>query len=253
MTASDAGYLERLRNFWFPDCWVSLAWLGLAVPAFYFLQTTIHEGSHAFTNLAATGDFPKVAPFPHATTDGRFLNGVTLRAEGFIATPQFLDLVLVVLLTLIFLFWPIRNRFVKFGLRLFFLAVCIDLLYNTARELGGGHNQFADWSRFQDDYGIGDGWMILLTWFIWLVVFSHFIWVYFSAWHRHRGERTGFWDYRWVTLAFGLLSLCAVLASIFVSDPEIVKGHIYFIGPFIVQILFLIWYGTYFVWTFSRE
>jgi hypothetical protein len=125
-------------------------------------------------------------------------------------------------------------------------------LYNTARELVGGHNPFADWSRFQDRSSIPDGWMLALTWLVWLVVGSYFYWVYVSAWQRHRPAATGFWDYRWVASAFGLLSLTAVVVSIAVNDPAIVKSHMAFIVPTIVQTLALIGYGTYVVRSFAR-
>lgn len=252
MSNGNRGYFRRLRDFWFPD-WASLAWFALGLPALYFFQTAVHEGSHAFTALASTGSFPKVAPFPHLTPDGRFLNGVTFAAGGFIATPQFVDLALVIVLALVGLFWPIRNPYVRHVLRLWFLGVCVDLCYNTARELVGGHNPYADWSRFQDDLGIADGWMIVITVLIWLVVFSHFGWVYVSAWHRHRPEQTGFWEYRWVALILGLVSLCAVVVSLSVWDPKIVKGRVAFVLPLIVQFLATIWHGVYFCLSFRHS
>ena len=245
-------YFHRLRTFWFPD-WASFGWLLLTLPVLYFFQTTIHEGSHALTAFLGSGVWPKLAPFPHATPDGRFLNGVTFDAGGFIATPQFVDLGWIIVLALIMIFWPIRSFFIRFLLRLWFLGVCVDLMYNTARELVGGHNPFADWSRFQDSYGIPDAGMIVLTWLIWLVVLSHFVWVYFSAWHRDEPEPHCFWDYRWVAFIFGLLSLTAVVVSIFVGDPQIVKGHAAFILPFIIQTLALVWYWAYFGWSFRRD
>ena len=57
-------YFTRLRNFWFPDL-NALWWLLLALPALYFFQTVVHEGTHGLTALVKTGTFPIVAPFPH--------------------------------------------------------------------------------------------------------------------------------------------------------------------------------------------
>ena len=69
-------YFRRLGNFWFPD-WMSFVWLLFALPALYFFQTTIHEGSHAMAAFFVTGNFPKVAPFPHTqeSSVGAFLYG----------------------------------------------------------------------------------------------------------------------------------------------------------------------------------
>jgi len=49
----------------------------------------------------------------------------------------------------------------------------------------------------------------------------------------------------------GILSLIAVLLSIFVNDPAIVKDSAEFIVPFVVQILVLCWYWIYFGLTFK--
>ena len=252
MNRADRSYFRRLWDFWLSSGYEA-AWLAMGLPALYFLQTLLHEGAHAVTALADGGS-PKLAPFPHLTLDNRFLNGVTMRASGFIATPQFLDLGLIVLLTLVYLFWPIRNRFVKLLLRLWFLGVSVDLLYNTARELVGGHNPYADWSRFQDTLGIPDAGMIALTWAIWVFVFSHFVWLYFSAWHRDppEPETAGFWDYRWVAVVYGVLSLAAVVISLAVNDPEIVKLSFAFIGPLLLQVASVVWCSIYIAQTARR-
>jgi hypothetical protein len=70
-------YFSRLRKFWFPNL-NALWWLLLAFPGLYTFQTTIHEGTHGVVAWMNNGDFPKVAPFPHLTPDGNFLNGVTI-------------------------------------------------------------------------------------------------------------------------------------------------------------------------------
>jgi hypothetical protein len=267
-------YFTRLRNFWFPD-WRALGWLLLALPALYFFQTTIHEGSHAIAACVVSGSCPKLAPFPHQTSSGNFLNGVTLgdsstsvsviertacnnptpvrrtRMAGFPATPQFVDLVLIVVFTLIFIFTKFTNPFVRFPLRIWYLGACIDFMYNTIRGLIAGCNISADWSKFMVWSDINPALFALMTWIFWLVILSHFAWVYWSGWGRETVPTTGFWDYRWISLILGCLSLIAVLLSIFVSDPAIDKSSAAFIVLFVIQIGALFWYWIYFGLTFK--
>jgi hypothetical protein len=270
-------YLDRLRNFWFPDL-MAFAWLLLALPALYFFQTTIHEGSHATAALFVTGHFPKLAPFPHQNPAGNFLNGVTIpladgstsvtvserticnnpapqrvtRLGGFIGTPQFVDLALILILSLIFFFTTFTTPWLRFLLRIWYLAACLDFCYNTIRSLIAGCNPTADWSRFMLGSDINPGLFAFMTWILWLVfILSHFVWVYWSGWGRATVPSTGFWDYRWIAFALGILSLIAVLLSIFVSDARIDKSSAGFIVLFIVQIGALIWYWIYFGLTFK--
>jgi hypothetical protein len=240
VTVPAAGYVQRLRTFWFPDrAGVALFLRGL--PALYFAQTTVHEGAHALMTWFSTGRFPKIAPFPHVTPDGRFLNGVTMAASGLIAAPQVLDLALIIGLSLAALWWPLRDRAARFLLRFWLLGASVDLLYNTVRELAGGHNRFADWSRFQDRFAIPDGWMMALTWLIWLIVLSHLVWVYFSAWGRLPPESGRYQGAIWILC---LLSLAATVTSLAVSDPRIVKAHVGFVAPLAAQVLSLAWNGA---------
>ena len=241
-------YFRRLRYFWFRD-WAALAWLLLGLPALYFWQTVVHEGSHAVTAWVGDGRWPKLAPFPHLTADGRFLNGVTFSAGGFIATPQFVDLALIVLFALVFLFWPLRSALARYVLRWWYLGACVDLLYNTSRELIGGHNRFADWSRFQDRFSIPDAAMIALTVAIWLLVWSHFAWVHVAAWSRVPVRETARPAERWIALFLGLLSLAAVIVSLAVRDNRIVKSSAAFIVPLAVQAAALAWHAGYVIWT----
>ena len=269
-------YGRRLRNFWFPD-WMALVWLLLALPALYFFQTTIHEGTHAMTALFASGSFPKLAPFPHRTSSGRFLNGVTLpdpstqvtvterticdspartlntRLAGFIAMPQFLDLILIAIFTLIFIFAPVSNAFVRFALRAWYLGACIDFMYNTARGLIGGCNKFADWSKFMLRSDIDVPLFAFLTWVLWLLVLCHFVWIYWSRWGREAVAKTGFWDYRWIVFILGILSLIAVIVSIAVNDNAIDKNSAEFIVLFVLQVIALCWYWLYFGLTFKYK
>ncbi len=268
-------YFTRLRNFWFPD-WKALWWLLFALPALYFFQTTIHEGSHALAACFVSGSCPKLAPFPHESSPGgNFLNGVTLgdastsvrvveriscdsstavprsRMAGFPAVPQFVDLVLIVVFTLIFAFTTFTNPFVRFVLRAWYLGACIDFMYNTIRGLIAGCNINADWSKFMVWSDINPALFALMTWLFWLVILSHFVWVYWSGWGRAIVPATGFWDYRWIVFVLGILSLIAVLLSIFISDPAINKNSAAFIVLFAVQIGALCWYWIYFGLTFK--
>ncbi len=266
-------YFTRLRRFWFPDLSAFL-WLLLALPALYFFQTTVHEGTHGLTAFFSNGDFPKVAPFPHLTSAGNFLNGVTIpnvsitvtertdcndtvpsrpnrRLAGFIAMPQFVDLILVVAFTLIFLFWNIRNQFVAFLLRTWYLGACIDFMFNTARALFWICNDLQDWSRFMIRSDINQSVFGVMTWLFWLLILCHFVWVYWSKWGTEELDATNFWDFRWIAFILGTLSLFAVLLSLIVSDNNIDKGSAAFIVPFIVQILALCWYWIYFGLTFK--
>lgn len=269
-------YFKRLGNFWFPDV-MALAWLLLALPALYFFLTTIHEGTHAMTTLVASGSFPKVAPFPHRTADGRFLNGVTLRDKdaevtvrertscdssaktdnkrnaGFIAMPQFVDLILIVIFTFIFIFTTVSSPLLRLALRAWYLGACIDFMYNTARGLIGGCNQFADWSRFMLRSDIAVPLFVLLTWILWLVVLGHFVWVYWSRWGREAVAKTDFWDYRWIAFILGILSLIAVIVSLAVRAPSIDKDSAEFVVPFVFQIIALCWYWIYFGLTFKYK
>jgi hypothetical protein len=245
-------YWRRWRGFWFPDGWTSLWWLLLALPPLYFFQTLVHEGSHALGTLFATGEFPKLAPFPHYNESfGSFLNGVAFTGgRGFVAIPQFLDLVLVIALSLVFVFWPIRNRFARYVLRTWYIGVSIDLLYNTVKGLWGGPSASSDWGKFQAE--TSTGLVVFVTWVMWLVVWSCLLWVYFSAWHRNWPARAGFWSYRWEAVLLGLLSLAAIVFSLAVNDPTIVKGHVFFILPLAVQIAGLGWYVTSVGMSFTR-
>jgi hypothetical protein len=264
-------YLRRLKNFWFPDL-NAFWWLLFALPALYFFQTTIHEGTHATAAFFVTGSFPKLAPFPHKNSpSGNFLNGVTLgdasttvtvvertscdsparsahrRLAGFPAAPQFVDLGLIVLFTLIFIFTTFTNPFIRFALRIWYVGACIDFMYNTARGLIAGCDIATDWSKFMVWSDINPALFALMTWTFWLViVWSHWLWVYWSGWGRETVPATGFWDYRWIAFILGCLSLIAILWSIFLSDPAIVKDSAEFIVPLIGQILAFCWYWIYF-------
>jgi hypothetical protein len=90
---------------------------------------------------------------------------------------------------------------------------------------------------------------------MWLVVWSHLVWAVFSAWRRVevRLATAGFWDYRWVALFYGALSLVAVIVSLAVNDPRIVKGHVAFIAPLVpLWVPSLVWHAVSVVLTIRR-
>jgi hypothetical protein len=256
-------YFKRLGNFWFPKL-IFLLWLVFGAMGLYFFQTFIHEGTHAVSAAFSSGHMPTLAPFPHQRPNGDFLNGVTLgdpsttvtntirtscdspaktptpEIAGFIGMPQVIDLVIISLLFLIFFFVPISNSTARFLLVLWYLGATFDFCYNTIRSLIGGCNPGADWSRVMLEADISNGLFAVLTWTLWIVfVLSHFAWVYFSQWGQTEVEEVEFWDYRWVGLVFGALSLICVIWSLAVSDPSIDKGSV-FIAFFILHIVFMI-------------
>jgi len=273
-------YGTRMKSFWFPDC-NALWWLLLALPAVYFFQTAIHEGTHGLTAYLKRGTWPIVAPFPHVRTGAGPLNGNTLpledknkstsekpvpiertkcdsatkesnpRLAGWIGMPQFVDLLLVVCLSLITYFANIRSPLWRFMLRLWFFAVWIDFMFNTWRHLFGLCSDKQDWSRVMLRADIGDVTFGVITWLLWGAFLCHFIWVYWSAWGKNEVAETSFWDYRWVALVLGLLSITAIIVSLVVSDDRIDKGNAAFVIPLILQFLSAIWCVIYFGLTFK--
>lgn len=243
-------YGQRLGHFWMPSGW-TLGWIALGLPALYFWQTLIHEGSHAVAALFATGSFPKLAPYAHVSAVG-FRNGVAFTGgNGFVATPQFVDLVLILVFTALFIWAPVRSRSGRFILTFLYLGVCIDLGYNTIKGLWGGSGPASDWGKFQAE--IGDAGIIVLSWLIWLIILSHFLWVYYSTWHNRVLPEAGFWDFRWIVFAFSLASLSGLLFAALVSDPSIDKGHWVFITYVIMQAVAVVGYSTYFGLSFRQR
>ncbi len=244
-------YFTRLRNFWFPDT-ASLAWFFLCLPALYFWQTFIHEGAHAITALFATGDFPKFFPFPHVDADAGFRNGVAFTGgAGFIATPQFVALALILTFTLVAILVRVRSSELRFALRTWYFAACVDLMYNSAKGLWGGSGPFADWGKLTAE--IGKPGIIVLSWVIWLVILSHFIWFYYSPWADDEPAPAGFMGFRWVSLTSGILSLLAIIFALAVSDDRLDKSHPVYIVALVVQILAVIGYAVYFGLSFRRQ
>jgi hypothetical protein len=151
---------------------------------------------------------------------------------GFAATPQFVDLGLIAIFTVIFVSTKSSNPKVRFLVRLWYLAACLDFCYNTIRGLIGGCLYGRDWSIFMVGSDIDPASFALLTMVLWIVfIASHFMWVNRSGWSEPV-RATEFWDYRWIAFLLGCLSLLAVLLSIFISAPQIIKKSPEFIVLF---------------------
>lgn len=246
-------YFRKLLRFWFPD-WQSAVWFLFALLPVYFLQTFIHEFSHAVAAAATGGGFPQFAPFPHTNPTLGFVNGVTFTGgRGFPATPQFVAFALIVLWSLVGWLAPIRDRRVQLVFRMLLLAACVDFMYNTAAGLVGGSSSLSDWNRFRTGSGLSGVAIAALTWSMWIIPLAHFVWVYFSAWVQSEGTSRSFWDYRWPALAFGSLSLIALIFCAAVSNPSIVKTEAVFILYVVAQAALLAWLATYFVLTLLRR
>lgn len=274
------GCLSKLRRFWFPDK-MAVVWLLLSLPALLFFQTTVHEGSHAINYIMEEKELPTLAPFPHNSVDpvfhphdgGRFQAGITLgknvsvmkgtcddptptsksKLPGFIALPQFLDLILAGILTLFFLYAPVSNPLIRFLLRTWFIGLCIDFTFNTVRGLIGLCVDAMDWSKFMLEYGIGRFWFGVLTWLLWAGLVSLILLTCRSKWLNETVAETNFWDYRWIAFICGILSSLAFVVSIVVSHPKIDKSSLAFFVPFLIQFAAIFWYWTYFRQSFKNK
>ncbi|HEV7646141.1 MAG TPA: hypothetical protein VGO50_19550 [Pyrinomonadaceae bacterium] len=209
-------YLRRFFNFWFPNA-VWIAWFVLALMGIYFFQTLIHEGSHNFTTIAASGDSPVMAPFPHKNRNDDFLNGVNLTSEkdktsiredvskcdgtiikkqlhlkGFPGTPQIVDLFIITGLFFLFFFSSVKNPILRFPFIVWYLAAVFDFVYNTGTVAFGGCSG-NDWSDvFLRGY-LDRGVLIGLTWMFWIIfILSHFVWIYWARWGEERVDGSAF-------------------------------------------------------------
>jgi len=267
-------YFSRLRKFWFPNL-NALWWLLLAFPGLYTFQTTIHEGTHGVVAWMNNGDFPKVAPFPHLTPDGNFLNGVTipdkpetvrerrscdpaagpvpvLRLAGWIGWPQIVAVLLVVVLALIFVVFNISNPFIAFLLRIWLFGAAIDFTFNSAKNLVGICDASQDWSRVMIRGDINPTLFWFLTLFLWLVIIFGIALVGWPK--REPPAEIDFWDYRWIAVILLALSFFALVVSFVVKDDSSIdKGSWVFWAGLIGQFLALIWYMTYVWLTFKHQ
>ena len=261
---------KNLRLFWRPDI-NAFWWLILAFPGLLFFQTTVHEGTHALIAYHENGDFPKLFPFMHG--GGRI--GVTIpdkaevytehvkcdraapptrhaRLAGFIGWPQIVDLILVAVCTVIFLTWNVRNPLVAFIMRAWYIAACIDFLFNSFKILIGICDDGQDWARVMIRSDINHFVFWLLTLILWAAVLSHFLWVRWTKWVNEPLEETRFRDYRWIALFLGTMSALALLFAWLVSDPSIDKNA-FFTFEVVLQLLGLLFYQAYFWWTITSK
>jgi hypothetical protein len=273
-------YFRRLANFWFPG-WVAFVWLLMGLPPLYFLQTVVHEGTHAVAAISRTGKKPSFAPFPHMHTGEKgphFLNGATYYKDdkdyilvetrkdcgtnarelekdlgGFPAAPQILDLILIAIFSFLFAVVGFSDPIARFPLIMLYLGFWIDFMYGTIRTLIAGCKEGVDWSEFYLQSELGFGVFVFITWLFWIIILSHLVWMYWSAWARKKVDPVGFWGYRWVAMIFGVLSLICVIVSLAISDDSILKNNAAFIVPLIVQIIALCWYWIYFGLTFKKS
>jgi len=77
------------------------------------------------------------------------------RLAGFIGWPQIVDLILVAVFTGIFLLWNVRNPLVAFIMRAWYIAACIDFLFNSFKILIGICDEGQDWARVVDHHSQG--------------------------------------------------------------------------------------------------
>ena len=246
-------YFRRLYRFWFPCGLHGLLWLFLAFAPIFFFQTTIHEGSHSLANAIAGDGFANFAPFPHFNRAfNSNLMGVTdTEGNDFNAMPQIVTILLIVGVALTCIFARIRNCSARFFLHVIFLGMCVDLIYNTAKGLAAAAGPMTDWGRFSAQIGVG--WTTFLAWLFWLIMFSYFVWVYFSAWHRVDGEHgwpenRGFWDFRLICMILLVISAIAIPVFLGVNDPNIVKGGFWFFYLLLVlHFIMVIWGIVYMI------
>jgi len=262
-----------------------LVWLVMGLLGIYFFQTLLHEGSHNLTVIAVTKNSPVIAPFPHKTKDGDFLNGVNLTSEtdgtsvredlpdckgkiredllhlrGFIGVPQVVDLFIITALVSLFFFGSVKNPVIRFPFFLWYFAAMFDFMYNTGGVAFGGCSEGNDWSKvFLYDW-MGRGALIGLTWVLWIVfILSNFVWVYWAKWGKERVDGSAFtttdkfgdcdkfkdfsrfWEFRWLALTFGLLSLiCFFWATAWMAgkgDPRVRTDSAAFLGFYALHII----------------
>lgn len=242
-------YGTKLLRFWAPNGWAVL-WLVLGLAPLFFFETFVHEGLHWVTGKAAGGD-PTLIPFAHFNTSfGRNINGATMNSPGFIATPQFVGLGLLVVLILVFIFTSPPWRWLRTFLTWWYLGLVLDLLFNTGRGLVGASRPGTDWAKFAASSG--DGLATFFSWVILLCVLSQLAWIAVSRWHVERPPALGWFDFRGVAVSFGVVSLLAVIVSLTVDDPAIDRNWWFWLIWF-YQLLSLLWYAAYIAWATKRR
>ena len=242
-------YGTRLSRFWAPNGWAVL-WLVLGLAPLFFFETFVHEGLHWLTAVM-NGGHPTLIPFAHFNTSfGRNINGATMDAPGFIATPQLVGLGFLVALILVFILTSPSWRWLRTFLTWWYLGLVLDLLFNTGRGLIGDPRPGTDWAKFAA--GSGNGLAIFLSWMILLCVISQLAWIKVSRWHLNRPAGLDFFEYRGVALCFAAVSLIALIVSLTVDHPAIDRNWWFWL-VWIWQLLSFIWYAAYVAWATARR
>ncbi len=268
-------YFTRLRKFWFQDRY-ALLWLLLAIPVMISFQSTVHESTHGLIAFIKTGSFPQVEPFL-MNYDGDFHNGLTnpdgsstetrtervdcdpkrppkpnnTRLAGWIGWPQVGALLLVINFTLILLYVNITHPIFGFLWRAWYLAACIDFLFNIGFILLGICKPGQDWARVMIRGDINSTLFWVITFLLSLVVFSHFLWVWWSKWATQPLLERKFWGYRWLAFILGILAAMSLLFYAVVRDNSIDYGSFAYVLGLLLQIIGFVIYWTYFVLSFK--
>jgi len=249
MADGDASYGSKLLRFWWPNGWAFL-WLVLGLMPLFFFQTFIHEGLHWVT-AKADGFDPKLIPYAQFNTSaGRHLNGITLNTgDSFIATPQLVDLALILAFIPVFTFTSPPWRWLRTFLTWWYLGVCLDVLFNTGLGLFDAERAGTDWAKFAD--GSGHGLAAFFSWLILVAILSQLLWVNWSKWHENRPPDTGFFEFRGLAIGYAVVSLIAVIVSWAVDDPTVDRDWFFWL-VWLGQLFSLIWYVAYVIWASVR-
>ena len=271
-----AEYFSRFQKFWFQDR-NAFFWLLLTIPIMISFHSTVHEGTHALAARVNSKSFPKVIPFL-MDFRGSFQNGITIgdlssqetvkerddcnarnppvdntRLAGWIGWPEVVALLITVVLALIFLFVNVTNPVLGLLLRAWFIAATVDFLSNTGKVLFGSCNDTKDWWRvmIRGDYGSKGFWVFTLL--LWLIIFSHFVWVWRAKWATEPLPDRGFWGYRWAAFVLGLLSLMSMIFYFLVRDDGIDYGGFWYIFGLIMQLAAFFFYWIYYGLSLKHE
>lgn len=248
--AAGESYRTKLLRFWAPSGWTAL-WLVFGLAPLFFFETFVHEGLHWVTGTAG-GDDPTLIPYPHFNTDiggGRTVNGATLDGIGFPGMPQFVGLGLIVVLSVVFVCTSPPWGWVRFLLTWWYLGLVLDVLFNTISGLFGPPRPGTDWRKFYDEH---DVLAPIFSWVILLTVLSHFVWIQWSRWNVNRPRGLGFFEFRPAAVAFGLLSLIALVVSFTVTHESVVRNGLFWLVV-VWHAVSLGWFAGYFAWATARR
>jgi hypothetical protein len=210
---------EKLLRFWAPNRWAFL-WLVFGLMPLFFFETFIHEGIH-WVAAELDGSDPKLIPFAHYNTSlgvMRNLNGITLNSTGFVAMPQVVCLIILVGLIAVFIFTSPPWRWLRTFLVWWYLGLALDLLFNTGLGLINSPGAGTDWAKFKAQNEILS---VAMSWLILAAIMSQVLWITRSRWFDSQPAGKGFFDYRGLAIAYGVLSLIALIVSWTIDDPSI--------------------------------